>query len=78
MADTTLGVLDEHTTPMADMESPADLLAAVEPVGMVVSRSIGYPSACIRRDDRLRLQACAADLSFAKLYIHDASSVRHR
>ncbi len=39
LADTTLVVVEEHTTRMADMESLAQLLAPFELVGTVMSRS---------------------------------------
>ena len=39
LADTTLVVIEEHTTRMADMESLAELLAPFELVGSVLSQS---------------------------------------
>ena len=39
LADTTLVVIEEHTTRMADMESLAELLAPFELVGSVMSQS---------------------------------------
>ena len=38
LADTTLVVIEEHTTRMADMEAMAELLAPFELAGMVMSR----------------------------------------
>lgn len=41
LADTTLVVIEEHTTRMADMESLAELLAPFALVGTVMSRALG-------------------------------------
>jgi Mrp family chromosome partitioning ATPase len=41
LADTTLVVIEEHTTRMADMESLAELLAPFELAGTVMSQSLG-------------------------------------
>ena len=40
LADTTLVVIEEHTTRMADMESLAELLAPFELVGTVMSQPL--------------------------------------